>query len=98
MRPPLNAGENRRARRLAGARRMGFNEAPAERGGKHGVIAGTYAKMLEASMRPPLNAGENRDASSSSDAAPSGFNEAPAERGGKRDGPPPASVDDRELQ
>ena len=40
MRPPLNAGENgpRRARRKAEC--LGFNEAPAERGGKPAVSAG----------------------------------------------------------
>ena len=58
MRPPLNAGENRPGSPAAPSRRRGFNEAPAERGGKpakHGNEPGGK----RASMRPPLNAGEN---------------------------------------
>ena len=35
-----------------------FNEAPAERGGKHSTGDGDNV-MRMASMRPPLNAGEN---------------------------------------
>ena len=37
MRPPLNAGENREARPSWTRRGCGFNEAPAERGGKRHV-------------------------------------------------------------
>ena len=49
MRPPLNAGENPL---LAGAKRLmtpTFNEAPAERGGKHGkpVFNGDWTDDLQ---------------------------------------------------
>ena len=36
----------------------GFNEAPAERGGKP-AASSSKSTREEASMRPPLNAGEN---------------------------------------
>ena len=59
MRPPLNAGENRTARRIRRARRRCFNEAPAERGGKRRAPRAADVGRAAASMRPPLNAGEN---------------------------------------
>ena len=46
------------SRRFVGAW-IGFNEAPAERGGKHRRRIGGGV-VRPASMRPPLNAGENR--------------------------------------
>ena len=58
MRPPLNAGENCGRACRAGRERPGFNEAPAERGGKPGGRV-LRSSGHRASMRPPLNAGEN---------------------------------------
>ena len=58
MRPPLNAGENCRACGVVRGLRRRFNEAPAERGGKHPRRIYS-APPAVASMRPPLNAGEN---------------------------------------
>ena len=61
---------------------LGFNEAPAERGGKR--VGGRLDRGAQvASMRPPLNAGENTAWSARGLARPTRFNEAPAERGGK---------------
>ena len=82
MRPPLNAGENSRRRAAARSRRLHFNEAPAERGGKP-VAAARAAHPRPTSMRPPLNAGENCQWTRRTATPPSDFNEAPAERGGK---------------
>ena len=58
MRPPLNAGENQELGCFRHTARSGFNEAPAERGGKHEDHA-MRITLRPASMRPPLNAGEN---------------------------------------
>ena len=66
MRPPLNAGENTRCKvckRRRAAGKPGFNEAPAERGGKlrrSATVPAAPLRAFGASMRPPLNAGENR--------------------------------------
>ena len=49
MRPPLIAGETTTPARRSAVSRC-FNEAPADRGGKHPRLS---------SMRPPLIAGEN---------------------------------------
>ena len=59
MRPPQNAGESSRDSHRARRASSGFNEAPAERGGKcyRGIVA-VLAHL--ASMRPPQNAGESR--------------------------------------
>ena len=58
MRPPQNAGENAVAEVSATATAKGFNEAPAECGGKL-LECGITPSQAEASMRPPQNAGEN---------------------------------------
>ena len=49
MRPPLNAGENRVAGEDLDDRPAGFNEAPAERGGKRQDQAGrhTWEALLQ---------------------------------------------------
>ena len=65
MRPPLNAGENARIQRGYERRGRGFNEAPAERGGKRLRRPEQLRQPGAASMRPPLNAGENANAASS---------------------------------
>ena len=83
MRPPLNAGENAQEQAEGCEGPAGFNEAPAERGGKPASLIVHVLDLDLASMRPPLNAGENsREAVKGASTAP-GFNEAPAERGGK---------------
>ena len=38
MRPPLNAGENDLRHRATPIRALGFNEAPAERGGEQAEL------------------------------------------------------------
>ena len=49
MRPPLNAGENLPPAFCSLDWRTGFNEAPAERGGKHAKLFGLKAgsKVLQ---------------------------------------------------
>ena len=58
MRPPQNAGESATSSRATGPPPRGFNEAPAERGGKCGGEHPHGSPAL-ASMRPPQNAGES---------------------------------------
>ena len=83
MRPPLNAGENLRLAVAAADAGSGFNEAPAERGGKR-LHGSAHHSRSRASMRPPLNAGENGQIREGIEAVGRRFNEAPAERGGKQ--------------
>ena len=83
MRPPLNAGENREDRRRRQTGDAGFNEAPAERGGKRrGADAHHLAAPLGFNEAPAERGGNSPPTAR----PPSGwtcFNEAPAERGGK---------------
>ena len=58
MRPPQKTGENQLLPLATAAAREGFNEAPAEDGGKLGRRAVDVA-VLVASMRPPQKTGEN---------------------------------------
>ena len=62
MRPPQNAGESSQNTPQIPQEQGGFNEAPAERGGKlrEALEAG---RERVASMRPPQNAGESATAS-----------------------------------
>ena len=85
MRPPLNAGENRRPRRHAAAWALRFNEAPAERGGKPGAHPDARAVRAGASMRPPLNAGENRQVGRADDRAEAASMRPPLNAGENRD-------------
>ena len=58
MRPPLNAGENGNLPGSVPAWHQGFNEAPAECGGKPARSRDRLSREIVASMRPPLNAGK----------------------------------------
>ena len=58
MRPPLNTGEDRVKPVLVVGEHPGFNEAPAEYGGRYRSKRGRSATE-RASMRPPLNTGED---------------------------------------
>ena len=60
MRPPQNAGEDRGRRCGDGRRSAGFNEAPAERGGRLVAFTMGVLALGVASMRPPQNAGEDK--------------------------------------
>ena len=70
----------------------GFNEAPAECGGKLAVVGVPVGERQRASMRPPQNAGENIQNRIIIQCGSAGFNEAPAECGGKLGGLPVALV------
>ena len=59
MRPPQNAGESPLRGDTGRGRLAGFNEAPAERGGKSRPRP-PRAVDGGASMRPPQNAGESK--------------------------------------
>ena len=59
MRPPQNAGEDPQADFIGFQGVCGFNEAPAERGGRHARLPAMSVGIRRASMRPPQNAGED---------------------------------------
>ena len=59
MRPPQNAGEDADRSVQSHLAASGFNEAPAERGGRLEPEAFRAAARWLASMRPPQNAGED---------------------------------------
>ena len=82
MRPPQNAGEDCANSLRSAPPPSGFNEAPAERGGRLEPLRPGRA-VVDASMRPPQNAGEDTARASRLGGGPDRFNEAPAERGGK---------------
>ena len=58
MRPPQNAGEDLEGVAVMRLTAHGFNEAPAERGGRLRRAADA-GRAVAASMRPPQNAGED---------------------------------------
>ena len=60
MRPRHYAGESRRDRRRSSPDAEGFNEAPALRRGKVGVLLKGNVDQVAASMRPRHYAGESR--------------------------------------
>ena len=64
--------------------KRGFNETPAERGGRPAVARPTPSSSKLASMRPPQNAGEDKNLRITTRTLAARFNETPAERGGRR--------------
>ena len=61
MRPPQNAGEDLFLLCEGRTRHGGFNETPAERGGRPQNQLALLRLGSTASMRPPQNAGEDDD-------------------------------------
>ena len=83
MRPPQITGENEGIDPGWAYAPGRFNEAPADHGGKHSIVAELRANGF-ASMRPPQITGENAGhAGEPGEGAGRGFNEAPADHGGK---------------
>ena len=82
MRPPRNAGESPLLVLPRPVKRIGFNEAPAKRGGKSFIAASLMALISGFNEAPAKRGGKSclpwaphRDMGR--------FNEAPAKRGGK---------------
>ena len=59
MRPPQKTGENATAFFSERVNYLGFNEAPAEDGGKRRIRGYIEQGIAQASMRPPQKTGEN---------------------------------------
>ena len=84
MRPPLITGENDAAKEGSTLSTIGFNEAPADHGGKQNHGQEMQVPSPRFNEAPADHGGKHGSVGAAKRVLKNGFNEAPADHGGKR--------------